>query len=224
MNVYIRSCKNCGALLRSYNKKPHEVRVGRPPTRTVCAKCYARQRYLRQHPSSRRLGKWANEYRRSMLLITSPTGVRYTVLIDVKSQERLRLFSWRLDDSGRVVSRLPMTLGGPRTIRIHQVVLPAKRGFEIDHINRNKLDNRRKNLRYCTHHQNMRNVGSRQSRSGYRGVLAVKRPNGRIDYRAVVNFGLGTFTVAESAARAYNVAARKLFGRFAVLNVIRKSK
>lgn len=40
---------------------------------------------------------------------------------------------------------------------LHQVIMGKKYGFEIDHINGNGLDNRRSNLRFCTHHQNMMN-------------------------------------------------------------------
>jgi len=40
-------------------------------------------------------------------------------------------------------------------LMMHHVLLPPKEGLEIDHINGNKLDNRKINLRYVTHHENI---------------------------------------------------------------------
>lgn len=40
---------------------------------------------------------------------------------------------------------------------IHRVIMGKKPGYEVDHINRDKLDNRRSNLRFVTHQQNLSN-------------------------------------------------------------------
>src|SRR5271167_2965505 len=44
-----------------------------------------------------------------------------------------------------------------RILAIHRLVMDAREGQEVDHINRDKLDNRRENLRFCTHSENMQN-------------------------------------------------------------------
>jgi len=62
-----------------------------------------------------------------------------------------------------------------RTLYLHHLVLPAKKGFLVDHINRNQLDNRRVNLRYLTPAQSLQNTSVRgHSRTGIRNVM--RRP------------------------------------------------
>lgn len=86
----------------------------------------------------------------------------------------------------------------------------------LDHINRNKLDNRISNLREATHAENMRNVNIRKhSKSGIKGVRFIK---GKWQARIVldrVQQHLGVFNTAEEASAAYVAASRKMFKEFA---------
>lgn len=86
----------------------------------------------------------------------------------------------------------------------------------VDHINGNGLDNRRANLRPATHAQNMRNKPMyRNNRSGFKGVYRRKnRWCAQIKHEGKLRH-LGSFAAAEEAARAYDIAARELFGEFA---------
>jgi len=55
---------------------------------------------------------------------------------------------------------------------MHRVILKTPQGMETDHINQNKLDNRRSNLRACTKSQNMMNQGlTKANTSGYKGII-----------------------------------------------------
>ena len=48
-----------------------------------------------------------------------------------------------------------------KTVSLHRFIVGAKKGEEVDHKNRNGLDNRKFNLRICTHSQNCQNRGSK---------------------------------------------------------------
>ncbi len=108
-----------------------------------------------------------------------------------------------------------------RLVLMHRVILGAPPGLEVDHINRNGLDNRRANLRLATRSENTRNSKrSKRNTSGYRGVsfdsfaerwLAIVRFE-RKTYR------LGSYHTAEEAAIAYDFAASALHGEFASTN------
>lgn len=90
-----------------------------------------------------------------------------------------------------------------RKQRFHQLVIPKKDGFVIDHINHNKLDNRRENLRYATSQVNSLNSKlSKTNKSGYKGVSQNKK--GKWVAYIWVNYKshyLGTYDTKEEAVQ-----------------------
>ncbi len=86
----------------------------------------------------------------------------------------------------------------------------------IDHINCNKLDNRRENLRVATRSQNMFNrTAQRNNRSGLKGVTKRKgKWTARIQ-KDGIQYDLGLFNTPEEASTAYTEAAEQLHGEFA---------
>ena len=93
-------------------------------------------------------------------------------------------------------------------------------GYVIDHINGNGLDNRRANLRLATIAQNAWNSIKRNPRSGYKGVwFSADKSLWRA---AIVYHGrrihLGYFKDKTAAAKAYDAATRKYYGKFAKPN------
>lgn len=110
-------------------------------------------------------------------------------------------------------------------IHLSHVILPCPEGYFVDHINRDKLDNRKSNLRIATRSENNANRRSfKNSTSQYKGVHWNKKSS--LWEAAIRKEGkqvsLGMYESELAAASAYNDYARKLWGDFAVLNDIKE--
>jgi len=111
-----------------------------------------------------------------------------------------------------------------KKILMHRLILgivEKPRSVMADHINGNKLDNRRSNLRTCSMQQNQQHRFRAVSNSGYKGVhfhKATGRYQCYIKSPTRRNISLGYWPNAEDAARAYDRAAVLLFGKFAQTN------
>lgn len=106
---------------------------------------------------------------------------------------------------------------------MHRVVMNPKDGEQVDHINMDKLDNRRVNLRLCTARENsLYRPKNKNNTSGYKGVHQ-RKDTKRWQSYIMVNrkrIHLGYFDTKEMAARVYNGAAIKYFGDYAYLNEV----
>jgi hypothetical protein len=101
--------------------------------------------------------------------------------------------------------------------------------MEVDHIDNNKLNNQKSNLRLATHHQNQFNSNlQRNNTSGYIGVVYHKNYkknkiskmshwHARIKFNSK-HISLGYYQTPEEAAKAYDKKAKELFGEFAKTN------
>ena len=136
-------------------------------------------------------------------------------IFDPEDEHLVRQHTWSI-----ARGHIRTTVGG-KTHYLHRLILGAPDGAQIDHINGDKTDNRRCNLRLATHAENQRNKGTRSdSTTGFKGVCYDKR-SGR--YVAYINANgvrtyLGYFKDKCMAARAYDAAAIKQHGAFARLN------
>ena len=111
-----------------------------------------------------------------------------------------------------------------KKIYLHRLIVGAKNpSDEVDHIDQNGLNCRDNNLRIVTHQQNGFHRGfNKNNTSGFKGVIKDKRFGGwiaQIDYQGKKTHIKKCKTITE-AAREYNRAARRIFGKMAWLNKI----
>jgi hypothetical protein len=138
-------------------------------------------------------------------------------MVDDSDFDRVNALRWYLKSPGYAARASRDELGIQRTLFMHRFVMGFGPGDpDLDHINGNKLDNRRENLRECDDAQNQWNTGkSIRNTSGYRGVTRGwgNHWSAHIRCREVL-FNLGSYASAELAAAAYEGASRVLRGGF----------
>jgi len=142
-------------------------------------------------------------------------------LVDNSDFEWLNQWKWHYLNIG-YAARRDYSNGG-KYVYMHRLITGVPGTQQSDHINHNKLDNRRENLRLATKSQNMANTLPRKTNtSGFKGVSWDKSRNKwaveiTVNYK---NIHLGRYTDIKQAAQAYNEAAQKHFGSFARLNTV----
>lgn len=136
-------------------------------------------------------------------------------LIDNDDLKLVSQFKWHLSDGGYAVNK-----SSKKSIRMHRLIDDTPQHLQTDHINRNRLDNRKKNLRRVTSLENKWNKTiNKNNSSGYKGVIPM--PSGKYSAQIChryIKYHLGVFTDVREAAKAYNEKAQQLFGEYATLN------
>lgn len=137
-------------------------------------------------------------------------------LIDDEDYEKIKHLGWHINSMNYVCSG-----GGNGTMErnyLHRFIMKPKRNEVVDHINGNKLDNRKCNLRVTSQGKNTssRTKNNKNNTSGYRGVYWHKAGN---KWMASIEFNrkqiyLGLYDTKTEAARAFNEKARELFGDY----------
>jgi hypothetical protein len=128
-------------------------------------------------------------------------------IVDEDDYEWLLKYNWHYTTKGYAVRKTSI-VGEKTQVFMHREIINCPDDKQVDHINRNKLDNRKENLRIATNAQNAANRDLLDTNtSGFRGVSfskrvgkwqAYSRENGRHKH-------LGYYFEKEDAAKAYNV-------------------
>ena len=112
-------------------------------------------------------------------------------------------------------------------ILLHRLIMNAPSNKDIDHINHNKLDNRKCNLRIVFDYENMWNQKiAKNNTSGATGVYLNKATNkwfAQIEVKGKKNY-LGSFNTFEKAREARKIAEEKYFGKYSYDNSIMEGK
>lgn len=146
-----------------------------------------------------------------------------SALVDDEDYELVSQYRWQLDNAG-YAKRGWGENGRIYIERMHRLIMgaPPFEGAQVDHINGDRLDNRRINLRWATRRQNLGN--SRRPSNNTSGYKGVSWDEARGMWRADITTSigrrkfLGYFGTPEKAASAYDGAAIDCFGEFAKTN------
>lgn len=124
------------------------------------------------------------------------------VLIDPESFPLLEQYAWYINHQGRVVAT---TYEGDQqqTVSLHRLIISAKEGEVVDHIDRNPLNNTRANLRITSRRVNALNTDK---------IVGVRKIGNKFQAR-FVGKSLGHFNTFEEAKQARDVAvAKEVYG------------
>lgn len=157
------------------------------------------------------------------MTVEIPLGKGRSTIIDADDTEKVAPYKWRFHCGYVQAYKYNSKTRKSYAVHMSHIILPCPDGMFIDHINRNKLDNRRCNLRVVTRSQN--NANRRcfsNSKSQYKGVIRSKKTGWweaaiRKDGKQI---SLGSYETEIAAASAYNDYARRMWGEYAVLNEI----
>ena len=143
-------------------------------------------------------------------------------IVDNEDYERLKKYKWyAVKNRNTFYAVRSIKKGNKWTLRkIHLDIITVPLGFQVDHINRNGLDNRKVNLRICTLAQNVRNRKTPIHSSKYKGVswFKITKKWRAYIYSKDTFISLGYFRNEAEAAKAYDRKAKILFGEYACTN------
>jgi hypothetical protein len=146
-------------------------------------------------------------------IITARTG-RYKILYDKCDRDIIESRKWYVCKFGKSWYLVVKSAN----VSLSRAIMKPEAPLCVDHRNGNTLDNRRCNLRVCTHAENMRNRKASRGRALPKGVHF--RKNG---YEAYIRVNtklvyIGRFKTEPEATAAYNEAAKQYHGEYARIN------
>ena len=147
------------------------------------------------------------------------TSKREKFLVDADKYELIKNISWHFDNKGYVTGNITINKKQHK-VRLHRFITNCPENMVVDHINGDKSNNRMCNLRICSVKENIYNSGiQKRNTLNAKGVSmthsgtyqAQIQVDGKLKY-------LGSYKTIKEASDAYDLAAKKYFGKFAKLN------
>lgn len=140
-------------------------------------------------------------------------------IVDAEDFEQINQWRWFANRKGKLwyVGRWVTIEGKKYQVYMHRFITNAPKGKVVDHINGNGLDNRRSNLRICTHRENLRNRGA-TSKNEY-GNKCIYWDKSRNQWSVRVNVGgklayLGRFKDLAKAILVRDNFLKEFHGEF----------
>ncbi|MFB5758897.1 HNH endonuclease [Paenibacillus medicaginis] len=195
-----RKCIACGSTTKVIFYKPESI--------MLCKKHYD-QKYIHGEIFERTIFD-RNEIRirdtyAELILYDGNNIENGIVKIDIEDIKNVKDYKWRIDTWGYASSKIKDYDGNKRNVFIHRYLLSPQENEVVDHINRDRLDNRRSNLRIADKSINSLNCEKRRTNTS--GVTGVNFwSNGNL-WRAYININkkrreLGYFHHYEDAVKA----------------------
>lgn len=143
---------------------------------------------------------------------------KHSIIVDYEMVPILKLYTWHVrPDKKNFYAYTNVKVAGKNFLLAMHRLLTGMKESQIDHINRNGLDNRTANLRYASNKQNSCNR-VRWNSLGYRGVYRHKNKFAcQIQFNGT-KYGKTGFTTAVEAAREYDKLSKGLHGEFGIRN------
>lgn len=143
-----------------------------------------------------------------------------SAIVDDADYEDIASYRWVVNYYGYAVRSAHKDAGYGATKLMHRHVMNPTKDQLIDHINGNRLDNRRSNLRIATYSENQRNRGKQNNNtSGFKGVVLLKDHSRRKKWAAQIKANgkqirIGYYHTPEEASQEYIEASNKHYGEF----------
>ena len=145
---------------------------------------------------------------------------KYSIIVDYSMVPFLAIYTWHVKQDKQTYyayTNIHINKGTTR-VSMHRL-LTGMRNCQVDHKNRNGLDNRLENLRHVSAKQNSWNR-VRENKYGYRGVFRPKgSPNFAFQIQAngkrIARYG---FATPYAAAKAYDKENRRMHGEYGIRN------
>ena len=127
------------------------------------------------------------------IILSGKTANRKSAKVDDDDYKKNNHLRWHMSDTGYAVRRY-----NGETYRLHRLIMNCPEGMVVDHLNGDRLDNRKCNLRICTQLENAKNI---HNVKGYCYDKAKKKYMVRYNRKYY-----GRYETEEEAKRAYQLA------------------